>query len=98
MDGLFGQASLAERQVIADGAERDGAGRSGTNPSRYASGPWHDDKRKNQLLSFAVVRADDGYTVSSTPRQLLPDVGGTRAWLALDRNGGPVPARIVRPS
>src|SRR6185295_18777948 len=57
-----------------------------------AARPRLDPKRKNHLLAFAVfVRAKDGYTTSFSLGELLPEQGKREVWIALDRNGKPLP-------
>lgn len=57
-----------------------------------ASHPRLNPKVKNHHLAFtALVRADDGYTISFSWGELQPDVGKREVWLALDRNGQPIP-------
>ena len=49
-------------------------------------------KVKNHLLAFvAFVRAEDGYTVSFSLGELQPEVGKREVWIALDRDGHPIP-------
>ena len=47
---------------------------------------------KNHLLAFAVfVSADDGYTMAFSLGELAPQNGKRQVWIALDRNGQPLP-------
>jgi DMSO/TMAO reductase YedYZ molybdopterin-dependent catalytic subunit len=57
-----------------------------------ACGPRLNPKAKNHFLAFTVyVRANDGYTVAFSGAELTPDVGKREVWIALDRNGQPLP-------
>jgi DMSO/TMAO reductase YedYZ molybdopterin-dependent catalytic subunit len=69
-----------------------------------AAQPELDPKRKNALLAYAVVvSAGDGYAVTFSTGELLPEVGKRDVYLALDRNDGPLPeeeapARLLVPA
>lgn len=58
-----------------------------------ASEPRLNPKAKNHFLAFAVfVRAADGYTACFSGSELMADaVGKGGIWIALDRNGQPIP-------
>ncbi len=57
-----------------------------------AAKPRLNPKAKNHQLAFAVmVRADDGYTVCFSMGELSPRIGKRAVWLALDRDGKPLP-------
>lgn len=59
-----------------------------------AARPKVDPKQKNHLIAFAVViRAKDGYAASFSMGELLPEFAGAEIYLALDRDGGPLPER-----
>jgi hypothetical protein len=66
--------------------------------------PKADPKTKNAALRMiVVVRGSDGYTVSLSLAELLPDIGNHDAWLALDADGAPlhdneVPAKLILPA
>lgn len=57
-----------------------------------AAGPRPATGRRNPSVGFAVVvQGDDGYTVCFGLGELLPDAGGREVYVALDRDGGPLP-------
>lgn len=54
--------------------------------------PKTDPKQKNHMLAFVViVRAEDGYTISFSLGELLPAYGKRQVWIALDKDGKPLP-------
>ena len=59
---------------------------------------------KNHALRFAVVVTSvDGYTACFSLAELLPDLGNTAAWIALDTDDKPLPegeghVRLIVPS
>jgi hypothetical protein len=56
--------------------------------------PAADPKTKNRPLRLAVVvRGRDGYAALFSLAELLPAIGNRSAWLALDIDGGELPAR-----
>jgi Oxidoreductase molybdopterin binding domain len=66
--------------------------------------PKADPKTKNAALRMiVVVRGTDGYTVSLSLADILPEIGNHEAWLALDVDGSPLranetPAKLILPS
>lgn len=53
-------------------------------------------KRKNPFLSFVVVVTGvDGYTVAFSWAELSPEYGNTTVYIALDRDGVPLPADVA---
>ncbi len=66
-------------------------------------GPAVDPRIKNLALRLVVViTASDGYTVSFSLAELLPQIGNREAWLALDQDNQPLsprdaPARLIVP-
>lgn len=57
-----------------------------------AAEPRLNPKVKNHLLAFvAFVRAEDGYTASFSLGELQKDIGKREVWIALERNGHPIP-------
>jgi Oxidoreductase molybdopterin binding domain len=56
--------------------------------------PKADPHMKNYNLRLAVVvQGGDGYTATFSLAELLPEIGGREAWLALDEDGKPLPER-----
>jgi hypothetical protein len=56
--------------------------------------PKADPHMKNYNLRLAVViQGGDGYTATFSLAELLPEIGGREAWLALDEDGKPLPDR-----
>jgi hypothetical protein len=56
--------------------------------------PKADPHVKNYNLRLAVVvQGGDGYTAAFSLAELLPEIGGREAWLALDEDGKPLPER-----
>ena len=54
--------------------------------------PRYDTKIKRHNLAFVIaLRSGDGYTVTLSMGELLPDYGNKEAWLALDQDGQPLP-------
>lgn len=68
-----------------------------------AAGMKVDPKRKNSALAFVIVAmAADGYTVTFSAGELIPDVGKREVWVALDWNSKPLadddaPVRLIVP-
>jgi hypothetical protein len=68
------------------------------------AGPRPATKRRNPLLGFAVVvQGDDGYTACFGLADLLPEFGAKEVYIALDKDGGPLPdgdrpIRLIVPS
>jgi hypothetical protein len=59
--------------------------------------PSADPKLKNHNLRLAVVvEGADGYTATFSLGELMPEIGGKEAWLALDEDGKPLPQRLVK--
>lgn len=57
-----------------------------------AAKPRLDPKIKNHQLAFEVmVRAKDGYAVAFSLGELLPQFGNRAVWIALDKDGQPLP-------
>jgi hypothetical protein len=57
-----------------------------------AAGLKENPKAKNAALAFAVVvRASDGYATCFSMGELTADVGNRDVYVALDRNGYPLP-------
>jgi hypothetical protein len=53
-----------------------------------------DPKTKNRSLRLVViVRGSDGYTTAISLAELLPEIGNRHAWLAMQIDGQPLPAR-----
>jgi hypothetical protein len=69
-----------------------------------AAAPKIDPVAKGQRLGFAaVVRGRDGYAVTFSLGELLPEHGGRAIWLALDHDGKPLdsahaPVELVVPA
>jgi len=57
-----------------------------------AAVPKLDPKAKNAALAFAVVvRGADGYSTCFSMGEMTADVGKREVWVALERNGHPLP-------
>jgi hypothetical protein len=57
-----------------------------------AAKPKLDPKQKNHAIAFCVVvRGTDGYAATFSWGELMPEFGGAAVYLALDRDGGPLP-------
>ena len=75
---------------------------AGTNTA-LKMGPTMDPKTKNYALRLIVlVQGNDGYTVTFSLAELLPNIGGRSAWLTLDQDGQPLaakdgPVRLIVP-
>ena len=72
--------------------------------SQMKMGPGVPPAEKNKSLRLAIVVSSfDGYTASFSLAELLPDLGNTSAWLALDSDGKSLPegdghVRLIVPS
>jgi hypothetical protein len=72
-------------------------------PIELNMGPKMDPKTKNFPLRFAVVvHGRDGYLAVFSMGELLPDIGGREAWMAIDMDGKPLsdtegPVRLLVP-
>src|SRR5258708_25091617 len=56
--------------------------------------PHADPHVKNANLRLVVtIQGGDGYTVAFSLAELMPDIGGREAWLALDEDGKHLPHR-----
>ncbi|MFL5330844.1 MAG: hypothetical protein ACJ8C4_18250 [Gemmataceae bacterium] len=56
--------------------------------------PKVDPKRPHRIVSFcAIVRGSDGYTATFSLGELLPEYGAAEVYIALDRNGAPLPTK-----
>lgn len=63
-------------------------------PIELKMDPKADPHVKNYVLRLAVVvQGGDGYTATFSFGELLPEIGGREAWLALDEDGKPLPER-----
>jgi hypothetical protein len=69
-----------------------------------AAHPQFRDKVHNDSMTWvATVEGSDGYRVSFTLGELNPDFGNSAVWVALDQDGGPIPAsdgpvRLILPN
>jgi hypothetical protein len=62
-------------------------------PMEMKMDPAADPKTKNLALRLAVVvQGRDGYTVVFSLAELMPAIGNRAVWLALDIDGGELPA------
>ncbi len=61
-----------------------------------AAKPRLNPQIKNHELAFLVLaRGKDGYTVSFSLGELLPQYGKSAVWVALDRDGKPLPEQAA---
>jgi hypothetical protein len=72
-------------------------------PTDFKTQPGADPKQKHkQLRDVVTIVGADGYTVVFSLGELMPAIGGKKAWLALDEDGQPLkeedaPARLLVP-
>lgn len=63
-------------------------------PATLKMAPKADPHVKNYNLRLAVlVQAKDGYAATFSMGELLPDIGGCQAWVALEEDAKPLPER-----
>lgn len=73
-------------------------------PTELVMDPKADPSSKNYPLRLTIlVRGADGYTAAFSLAELLADIGGREAWLAIDLDGQPLapaeaPMRLIVPS
>ena len=61
-----------------------------------AAKPRLNPKIKNHQLAFVFIASGaDGYTVAFSMAELLPQYGARKVWLALDRDGKPLPPKAA---
>ena len=72
-------------------------------PADLKMDPKADPKMKSYSLRFvAVAHGRDGYVVTFSLAELLPDIGNRHVWVALDEDGQPIsdqdgPIRLLSP-
>jgi Fe-S cluster assembly iron-binding protein IscA len=63
-------------------------------PTEFKMDPSADPKRKNFNLRLAVVlQGADGYTMTFSLGELMPELGNKEAWIALDEDDKPLAER-----
>lgn len=100
------EKEFADQFRTVEYTTRDGPAKSRCIPLRTfveKAGPKAKTKRKNPLIGFAVVvHGDDGYAACFGLGDLLPEFGNREVFLAVDRDGKPLPdgdrpARLIIP-